>query len=89
MPVIRVSNETYQKLLKLQAEDGNTMSIFMDRLIAKLEAKLAPTPPPKPRRAVQKPRKIPALDLIRDYDQCPKCGVYYKKGTRGHICDTK
>lgn len=113
MPVIRVSNETYQKLLKLQAEDGNTMSIFMDRLIAKLEAKPAPTPPPKPKREVQKrksgparnssqeipgpepaaslqkPRIIPAPNLERDYDHCPKCGVYYEKGTRGHVCDTK
>ena len=35
MPVIRVSNETYQKLLELQAKDGNSMSIFMDRLVGK------------------------------------------------------
>ena len=35
MPVIRVSNEAYQKLLRLQADDGNSMSIFMDRLIAR------------------------------------------------------
>jgi len=36
MPVIRVSNEAYQKILKLQAEDGNSMSIFMDRLMTKV-----------------------------------------------------
>ena len=35
MPVIRVSNETYQILLELQAKDGNSMSIFMDRLMAR------------------------------------------------------
>lgn len=38
MPVIRVSNEAYKKLLELQARDGNTMSVFMDRLLAKIEA---------------------------------------------------
>jgi hypothetical protein len=36
MPVIRVSNEAYQKILRLQAEDGNAMSIFIDRLMAKV-----------------------------------------------------
>ena len=35
MPVVRVSNETYQKILELQAKDGNSMSVFMDRLIAR------------------------------------------------------
>ena len=41
MPVIRVSNETYQKLLRLQADDGNTMSIFLDRFVAAATASLA------------------------------------------------
>lgn len=35
MPVIRVSNEAYRMLLGLQAKDGNSMSVFMDRLIVK------------------------------------------------------
>ena len=35
MPVIRVSNEAYQKLLGLQSKDGNSMSVFMDRLVAR------------------------------------------------------
>lgn len=35
MPVVRVSNETYQKILELQAKDGNSMSVFMDRLITR------------------------------------------------------
>jgi hypothetical protein len=38
MPVIRISNEAYQKLLSLQAEDGNTMSVFFDRFVAGVQA---------------------------------------------------
>ena len=37
MPVIKVSNETYQALLRKQAEDGNAMSVVMDRLMASLK----------------------------------------------------
>ena len=37
MPVIKVSNEVYQELLRRQAKDGNVMSIVMDRLIAHLK----------------------------------------------------
>ena len=37
MPVIKVSNEAYQELLRRQAKDGNVMSIVMDRLIAHLK----------------------------------------------------
>ena len=37
MPVIKVSNETYQALLRKQAEDGNAMSVVMDRLMANLK----------------------------------------------------
>ncbi|MBA7698910.1 hypothetical protein ES703_107593 [subsurface metagenome] len=37
MPVIKVSNETYQLLLRKQAEDGNAMSVVMDRLMANMK----------------------------------------------------
>ena len=37
MPVIKVSNEVYQELLRRQAKDGNVMSIVMDRLMAHLK----------------------------------------------------
>ena len=55
MPVIRVSNEAYQQILKLQAEDGNAMSVFIDRFLARVtepkakrERKPKPKPEPKP-----------------------------------------
>ena len=51
MPVIRVSNETYQKLLRLQAEDGNAMSVFMDRFVSKIAGE------PLRQEAEKKPRK--------------------------------
>ena len=57
MPVIRVSNEAYQKLLTLQAKDGNAMSIFMDRLMAKVVSDGSKDSEPAKSRAKSRAKK--------------------------------
>jgi predicted FMN-binding regulatory protein PaiB len=87
MPVIRVSNEAYQKILKLQAQDGNAMSIFIDRLMDRIETqKLAGQLPlplgPKPRA----PAKLKdPLAKGNPWWKCIRCGqtFVYKSGPHG------
>jgi len=58
MPVIRVSNEAYRTLLRLQAEDGNTMSVFLDRFFAKYEPVSKPVSTNTPKaKTIKKPKK--------------------------------
>lgn len=57
MPVIRVSNEAYRTLLRLQAEDGNTMSVFLDRFFAKHDPISKPVAKNTPKRKTIKKSK--------------------------------
>jgi hypothetical protein len=74
MPVVKVSNEAYKVLLQRQAEDGNSMSIVMDRLLAatgttaRSRPSGAPVPPPaKLKQTNRKPLK-------KQY-RCKFCGM--------------
>ena len=37
MPVINISREAYQVLLRGQSEDGNSMAIYFDRFLSKMQ----------------------------------------------------
>lgn len=60
MPVVKVSNETYHELLQRQAKDGNSMSVVIDRLMARFreleDASSKAKPKPKPKREPYKGR---------------------------------
>jgi len=66
MPVIKVSNETYQELLKRQAQDGNVMSIVMDRLMLHIkEMEDAGRKDTKPKDAERRGKREKAGKRIR------------------------